>query len=144
MKEKMYLKNTLLAVELALVCLIVILVRTFRPGAVLLRLDIPQLVLLSVVPMIAACNQKVQAKENLLCSALAAGVIFAALPFAAGWDTGITPWKLFLEGTLVFGVTNVLFDSMAKRISSGPKAPLALTVNGLMLYLASQCLQAIF
>lgn len=143
-KERLYLKNTLLAAELGIVCLVVILFRTFRPGTVLLHLDIPQLVLLSVIPMMVGRSYKTAKKEQFLYSVILAGVTFAALPFCAGWNTGMETWKLLAEGALVFGVVDVLYTSMAKRVLSGPKAPLALVVNGLMLYLASQCLQGIF
>lgn len=143
MKEKFYLKNTLLAAELAVVCLAVILMRTFSQGTLLVRYDVPFMVLMSVIPMIINCYLKNEAEENRIVSALLAGLFFTVLPYCAGWDTGMAIWKVFAEGTIVFGVTDMFCSSIGRRVSSGPKAP-ALAANGVLLYLAVQCFQSIF
>lgn len=144
MKAKFYVKNTLLAVELGLVCLAVILMRTFSQGTLLPRFDIPFLVLMSVIPMIIACYVKAEGNDNVLVSVLLAAVTFTVLPLAAGWDTGMSAVKMFAEGAVVFAVTDAFCTSIGRRVATGPKAPLALAANGFVLYLASQCFQNIF
>lgn len=144
MKAKFYLKNTLLAVEMGLVCLAVILMRTFSQGTILPRFDVPFLVLMSVIPMIITCYVKAEGEENRLAAVILAAVTFTVLPLAAGWDTGMSAAKMFAEGAVVFAVTDAFYSSIGSRAASGPKAPLALAANGFVLYLASQCFQNIF
>ena len=143
MKEKFYLKNTLLAVEMGIVCLAVILGRTFIPGFVLPYWDIPFMVMLSVVPMVIAHYFKAEGEENCLCSIVLAGLTFSLLPLCAGWNTGMPFWKLFVAGAVIFGVADMFYTSIGQRVATGPKAPLAWIANGFLLYLASQCLQGL-
>lgn len=143
MKEKFYLKNTLLAVEMGIVCLAVVLGRTFIPGFGLPYWDIPFMVLLSVIPMVIAGYLKTESDENCVYSIVLAGLTFSLLPFCAGWNTGMPFWKLFVAGAVIFGVVDVFYTSIKERVASGPKAALALIANGFLLYLASQCLQGL-
>lgn len=143
MKEKFYLKNTLLAVEMGIVCLAVVLGRTFISGFVVPYPDIPFMVLLSVIPMVIARYFKAESEENCLYSIVLAGLTFSLLPFCAGWNTGMPFWKLFVAGAVIFGIVDVFYTSIGERVATGPKAPLALIANGVLLYLASQCLQGL-
>lgn len=144
MNAKFYLKNTLLTVEMGLVCLAVVLIRTFSQGSILPRYDVPFLVLMSVIPMSIACYVKTEGEENVLVSVFLAAVTFTVLPLAAGWDTGMSAGKMFVEGAVVFAVTDAFYASIGSRVSTMPKAPFALAANGFLLYLASQCFQNIF
>lgn len=144
MKKTFYLKNTLLAAEIGILCLAVVLAGTFVPGCVLPRFDIPFMVLLSVIPMVISSYKKAEDGENCLYSMVFAGLVFAVLPFCAGWNTGMPAGKLFVTGALVFGITDLFYSAVRTRVASGPKAPFALAANGVILYLASQCFQNLF
>lgn len=54
MKYKKYASNTALAVVLGIALAVCMLIRTFVPMAVLPRLDIPNMVLLSMIALLAA------------------------------------------------------------------------------------------
>ena len=47
------------------------------------------------------------------------------------------------EGGAVFAVTTVLYTSMGRRMTSGPKSKAAPAVNALLLFLAAQFFQGI-
>lgn len=143
MKNNSYLKNILLAVEIAIVCMAVVLIKAFAPHVVIPHIDIPAMVILSVIPMVISFYGKSEEEANCLYSVILAGLTFALLPMCAGWNTGMPVWKLLIAGGLVFGVTDVFCTSAAERTASGPKAPLALIMNGFLFYLASQCFQGI-
>ena len=142
MKNKFYLNNIVLLLEVFLLCGAVILIRTFLPGVSMPRLDLPMLTVLSVIPMILCGLVQAERKGNRIFSLLLAGVSFALLPFAAGWSVDLPLWKIFMAGTVVFGITDVIYTSMLDRISSGNHAPFSLITNGILLWLASQCFQA--
>lgn len=143
MKKNLYFVNLLLVAEVGLLCLFYILMNTFMPAAVLPRIDIPFLVLLSVIPMMIKYCTAPEAKGNLWISMIMAGLTFAILPMCANMNMTIPMWKLFVAGTAVFGITAVVYGSIGRRIASGSYGRFAPIVNGLMLYLASQCLQGL-
>ena len=160
MKKSYYLINVMIVVEVFLLCGAVLLIRTFSPGSVLPRIDLPVMTVLSVIPMILsgyAQERAASSSENQSCSdsgivppkgsrpisLLLAGASFAFLPLAAGWSAGLPLWKLFAAGTVVFGITDVIYTSMLERIASGNRAPFPLITNGILLWLASLCFQAI-
>lgn len=124
MKSSFYLKNKLLIGEVFLLGGAVILIRAFWPGFLLPRMDLPVLTVLSVIPMIlsAMIRKRTESEGNRLFSIFLAGATLALLPFITGWSGGIPLWKLFFSGTAVFGITDVIYTSMADRIFSGNRA----------------------
>ena len=52
MKNKMYLLNTLLAAVLAVAAVAAVLVRTFAPAVIIPQMDIPDMVLISLVALL--------------------------------------------------------------------------------------------
>ena len=52
MKNKMYLLNTLLAAVLAVAAVAAVLVRTFTPAVIIPQMDIPDMVLISLVALL--------------------------------------------------------------------------------------------
>lgn len=160
MKKSYYLINVMIVVEVFLLCGAVLLIRTFSPGSVLPQIDLPVLTVLSVIPMILSgyvqeraisSSEKnvysdsgiVPSKGSRLISLLLAGASFTLLPYAAGWSAGLPLWKLFAAGTVVFGITDVIYTSMLERMTSGNRAPFPLITNGILLWLASLCFQAV-
>ena len=82
-----------------------------------------------------------QGEEERPFSLLLAGLTFTLLPLSAGWSAGLPLWKVFVAGTVSYGITEILYTSVLKRMASGSRAPLAPVVDGMLLWLASQCFQ---
>lgn len=143
MRKNLYLVNIILVAEIGLLCLIALVMKTFVPGVILPSFDIPLFVLLSVIPMMIKYYIAPEAEGNLWITVLMAGVTFTVLPLCAHIDMGLSAVKLLVAGTVVFGITNIIYTSIGKRIASGPYGRFAPAANGLMLYLASQCLQGL-
>lgn len=143
MKENRYFVNIMHIGTISVWILCGVLVRTFLPRTVFPHISIPMLVLCSLIPMVIACRVGEKEKKNFAVSGLLGGITFTVLPLCAGWDIGMPVWKLLLAGTVVFGMTDMLYSSMKLRINSGPCGRFAPETNALILYLASQCLQGL-
>ena len=139
MKNRKYTSNMALPVVLGIFLLACVLVRTFNPMAVLPRLDVPTVVLLSLVSLLAA-HYLTKGKEA--CDAISlvlSAMTFGLLPFVSGFATVEAALKLALVGGVAFFVAAWLFDEMMERLSSGPVAKAAPVLSALGLYLAAQC-----
>ena len=77
------------------------------------------------------------------CVAVFGLVSFAVLPLMAGFACVHDFWKYGLVGGIVFTVTTFLFSSATQRLKTGPKAPAAVVLTGLGIYLAAQCFAGI-
>ena len=143
MKKNLYFINILLTMVTALVCLASLIVRTFLPGIPFPRPDVPLLVLMAVIPMIIEYYAVPDIQRNRIVSVILAGVTLTVLPLCAGWGTSIQFWKLFIAGAAVFGMTDILYGSICRRISSGKYKKAAPVINGLLLYLAAFCFQGL-
>lgn len=144
MKHNKYLLNTLLAAVLFVAMLVKLLIAVFQPAAVLPKLDIPNMVLLSLAALLIEHFAAPGAKRCYLAIALLSAATFALLPLMAGFACQHTFWKYGLVGGVVFTAATWLFTSMTERISSGPKAKAAALVSALGLYLAAQCFAGMF
>ena len=144
MKDKTYTLNTLLAVVLGICLLIAVLVRTFLPNFIIPELDVPNMVLLSLIALVLDYYLAKDAKRSWICIPALSAVTFGLLPFAACFVGGLEALKLGILGGVVFTVTAWLFSSMADRISTGPAAKAAPLVSALGLYLAAQVLMGMF
>lgn len=139
MKERKYILNTVLAVVLGIALLICVLVRTIVPAAVLPNLSIPNMVLLSLVALLADHYLAPGAKRCYLCVGILSLVTFGLLPFAAGFVTLGEAVKVAVIGGIVFTVITWLYTSVQDRLSSGPAAKAAPVFSAIGLYLAAQC-----
>ena len=139
MKNRKYSSNVALPVVLGIFLLICVLVRTFNPMAVLPKLDIPNVVLLSVVALLAAHYLAPGRNGCDVITALLAAVTFGLLPYVSGFAAVTDALKLGLVGGAVFFVAAWLFGEMMERLSSGPVAKAAPVFSALGLYLAAQC-----
>lgn len=144
MKKNIYFLNTALAIVLGIALLVCVLLRTFVPGLILPRLDIPNMVLLSLVALLADHYLAKDAKRCYICIPLLSGLSFGLLPFAAGFLTGWAALWTGLIGAAVFTALTFLFSSAQERLSTGPKARLAPVLTAFGLYLACQCFAGIF
>ena len=139
MKNRKYTSNVALPLVLGVFLLVCVLIRTFNPMAVLPRLDVPMVVLVSLVALLASHylgNGRQACDVIFLALAM---VTFGLLPFVTGFATGLEALKLALVGGVAFFVAGWLFDEMMERLSSGPVAKAAPVLSALGLYLAAQC-----
>ena len=140
MKKNTYILNTLLAVVLGLSLLVCVFVRTFAPNIILPQLNVPNMVLISLVALIADHYMVPGAKRCWVCIPVLGAVSFGLLPWAACFVGALDALKLALVGGAVFCVTTALFTSIQDRLSSGPAAKAAPFMSALGLYLAAQVL----
>lgn len=143
MKNKTYTFNTLLAVILGAVLLIAVFVRTFAPAIILPELDLPNMVLISLLALLLDHYLAPGAKRCYICIPMFSAITFGLLPFAACFVGALDALKLALIGCAVFTAATWLFTSMEDRLSTGPAAKAAPIVSALGLYLAAQCLMGI-
>lgn len=139
MKNQPYLINALLAALLAAILLIVLVIRTVIPNAVIPPLNIPNIVLISLIALLIAHYINNKATPNILILTLFSALTFGLLPFAAGMATLAQSASFACIGGIVFGITSWLFRMIQDRLSSGPTAKLAPIMSAIGLYLASQC-----
>jgi hypothetical protein len=110
---------------------------------VLPQLNIPNMVLLSLVALVLDHYVVSGAKRCWVCIPVLSAVTFGLLPIAAGFAGGIEALKLALVGGAVFTLTAWLYSSVQERLSTGPVAKAAPVLSALGLYLASQCFAGI-
>ena len=143
MKNNKFLLPTLLVAVLFVALLACMLVQVFLPAANVSRLNIPNMVLLSVIALLL---EHFLAKGNprcYLCVALFGAAAFAVLPLMAGFACVHDFWKYGLVGGAVFTVTTFLFTSAVDRLRTGPVARAAAVITALGIYLAAQCFAGI-
>lgn len=140
MKNKTYILNTLLAAVLGVILLIAVLVRTFAPNVILPELNVPNLVLVSLLALVLDHYIAPNAKRCYVCVAAFGAVTFGLLPWAACFAGGPEAVKLGIVGGAVFAVTTALYSSIEERLSSGPAAKAAPVLSAMGLYLAAQVL----
>lgn len=144
MKKQPYFLNLLLAGTVFAALLVMMLIRVWNPAGVLPGLDIPNLVLLSLVVLVAEHYLAPKATRDYGSIAILSFLTFALLPLMAGFACVHTFWKIGLAGSVVFSLLAFLYTSMVSRIASGEKAPAAPIVSALGLYLAFQGFAGIF
>ena len=143
MKKTIYLLPVVLTALLFVAMLVGILVQVFVPTAILPHLNIPNMVLLSVIALLVEHFLAPMNPRCYVCVALFGVAAFAALPLMAGFTCVHDFWKFGLVGGMTFALTTYLFTSAVKRLKTGPKAPAALVLTCLGIYLASQCFAGI-
>ena len=143
MMKNQYVLNTVLAAVVFLAELALMLVRTFCPAAVLPKLDIPNMVLLSLIALVAEHYIAPGNPRCYICIPVFSALTFGLLPLMAGFACVHDFWKYGLVGGVVFTVTTFLFTSMTERVASGTRARFAVVISALGLYLAAQCFAGI-
>ena len=140
MKNKMYFLNTALAGVLGIALVACMAVKTFVPAVILPRVDLPNMVLISLLALLIDHLMVKNAKRCYICIPVFALITFAVLPFAAGLVMLADVWKVALAGAAVFTLTTWLFTAMQDRIASGKFTKATIFVSALGLYLAAQIL----
>ena len=138
MKKNTYTLNTILAAVLGAALLVCIFVRTFAPRMILPELDIPNLVLISLVALVLDHYLAPNADRCYVCVSVFSAITFGLLPFAAAFVGAMEALKLAVAGGVVFTVMTWLFSSVQDRLSTGPAAKAAPVVSAFGLYLAVQ------
>ena len=142
MKDNRYFRNIALTGVVGLALAVCVVIRTMAPMAVLPKLDIPNMVLLSLAALVISHYCKAPGEVWIL-PMIFAGLTFGILPMAAGFAEAYEALRLGMLGFVVFYGTAVLFDSIQDRLSSGPAAKAAPLFSALGLYLAAQCFSGI-
>lgn len=143
MKNKMYTLNTLLAAVVGVALLACVIVRALAPMIIMPELDIPNMVLLSLVALVLDHYIAPGAKRCYICIPVFAAITFGLLPFAACFVGTLDALWLALAGGVIFTAVTWIFSSMTDRLSSGPAAKAAPILSALGLYLAVQCFMGI-
>ena len=143
MKNNKFFLNTLLAAVLFAALAVMLILRAVAPAVVLPVLNIPNMVLLSLVALLI---EQLLAPGNprcYVCVAVFSAVSFGVLPLMAGFACVHDFWKYGLIGGAVFTVVTFLFTSMTDRLHTGPKARGAVLIGALGIWLAAQCFAGI-
>lgn len=143
MKNNKYFLITALAVVMGIALLVMTLVRTFIPLAVLPRLDIPNMVLVSVMALLLEHYLTGGNKCGYVGVFVLSALTFGLLPLAAFFAQPLEALKLAATGGCVFTLCVWIFRSMQDRLSSGPVTKIAPVMGALGLYLAAQCFASI-
>ena len=144
MDKKTYTLNTLLAVVLGAALLVCVLVRTFLPNFIIPELDIPNMVLISLVALVLDHYLAPGAKRCYICIPVFSAISFGLLPFAACFVGGMEALKLGFVGGIVFTAITWVYSSIQDRLSSGPAAKAAPFMSAFGVYLAIQALMGMF
>lgn len=142
--KKTYILNTVLAAVVFCAALACVLVRVFLPNFIIPVLNVPNMVLLSLVALVLDHYIARDADRCYICIPVLSALTFGLLPWAAGFAGAVEALVLALAGGVVFTATTFLFSSMTERIASGPVKKLAPIVSAAGLWLAAQCLTGIF
>ena len=143
MKNNKFLLHIVLVAVLFVALVDCLLVRVWQPAAIIPTLNIPNMVLLSVVALLI---EYFMAKGNPRCywfTALFGAVCFGILPLMAGFACVHDFWQYGLIGGVVFTVTTFLFTSATERLLTGPKAQAAVVLTAVGIWLAAQCFAGI-
>lgn len=142
--KKTYVLNTLLAVVVFAAAAVCVLVRAFAPNIIIPSLNVPNMVLLSLIALVLDHYLAKGAERCWICVPVLSAATFGLLPWAAGFAGAVEALILALAGGIIFSVTTLLFTTMADRMASGPAKKLAPIVSAAALWLGAQCLTGIF
>ena len=143
MKKNTFLLPTLLVAVLFVAMLTGMLMQIFIPAVILPPLNIPNMVLLSLIALLLEYFFAKGSQRCYVCVVLFGLASFAVLPLMAGFACIHDFWKIGLVGGITFTITTFLFSSAIQRLRTGPKAPAAVILTALGIYLAAQCFAGI-
>ena len=142
MKDNRYIRSIALTAVLGLALAACVVTRAFAPVAVLPKLDIPNIVLLSLIALLVEFYLAGAGKCNILTPILSA-LTFGMLSLASGMVEPMESMKLAVIGGVLFTLTAWIFDSVCDRLTTGPAAKAAPVLSALGIYLAVQCFSGI-
>lgn len=142
MKAVTYKLNTVLAGVVGIICLVLLLVRAFKPEIILPLVDVPNLAAVCVMALVVDnyLDLKSVPKRNWALTAVLAVVTFWLLPWASGVvDDASEALRVGVIGGLLFTALAFLYTSIRERLVSGKSGFLAPLCVGAGMYLACQC-----
>lgn len=142
MKNK-YLLNTLLALVLLAALAAMMVTRVYLPAAVLPPINIPNMVLVSLIALLLDHWLNPNAERCYICIPVFSAISFGVLPLMAGFACRHDFWLYGVVGGVVFTVTTWMFTSMTERLLTGPKARAAVLMGAVGIFLAAQCFAGI-
>lgn len=143
MKNNKFLLYVILVAVLFVALAACLLVRVWLPAAILPPLNIPNMVLLSVIALLIEHFLAGNSPRCYWLTALFGVLGFGLLPLMAGLACVHTFWQYGLIGGGVFTATTFLFTSATDRLLTGPKARAAAVLTGIGICLAAQCFAGI-
>ncbi len=143
MKNNKFFFNTLLTAVVFTAMAVCMVVKVVQPAAVLPPLNIPNMVLLCLVALVAEYYLAGGNPRCYICIPVFSALAFGLLPLMAGFACVHTFWKLGMVGGAACTVTTWLFTSMTDRLLSGPQAKAAAVLSAFGLFLAAQCFTGI-
>ena len=143
MKDRRYFLNTVLAAVVAIALGTCTVIRAFAPAMILPKLDIPNMVLLSLVALLVDYYAAPGAKRNYIFIPIFALLTFGVLPLAVQYVGLRGALPVALIGCVVFTATTWIFSFVQDRLATGPVARLAPILSAFGLYLAAQCFAGI-
>ena len=139
MKDKAFRLNSILTIVLGIVLLAGILVCVFAPIVMLPDLDIPNMVLISLLALLADHYLSKDHTRHYVWMLVLAVLTFGLLPWASGFVSGTTVLKTAIVGGVVFTAVAWMFSSVQDRIQSGKSSKVTLLVCAMGIYFAAQC-----
>ena len=139
MKDKTFCLNSILTIVLGIVLLAGILVRVFAPIVMFPKLDIPNIVLISLLALLADNYLSKDYTRHYVWILVLSVLAFGLLPWVAGFVNGITVLKTAVVGGVVFTAVAWMFSSVQDRIQSGKSSKVTLLVCAIGIYFAAQC-----
>ena len=103
------------------------------------KLNIPNMVALSVIALLVEHFLTKGNPRCYICIPVFGALTFGLLPLCAGFAAPPEALKLAILGGVVFTATTWIYTSLQDRLSTGPMAKLAPLFSALGLYLAVQC-----
>ncbi len=143
MKNKQDRSGIVLAAVTGIALLVCMLLRAFAPRVILPSFDSSALLTVSLVALVLE-HYLVKNKRRVYWQLpLYALLIFGIFPWVACFTLPLETVKLAALGAVIFTVAAWLFDSIIKRLSTGPVAKAAPLISAVCLFLAAQCLLTI-
>lgn len=139
MKENRYFRNIALTVVLGLSLAVCRVIAAVLPLAILPRLDIPNLMALFVLALLADHYFAAPGKGVDALTGVFAALTVGLLPVLSGFAGAGEALKLAAVGGIGFFLTAWVFETLEDRLSTGPAAKAAPVLTALGLYLAAQC-----
>lgn len=143
MKQNKFLLHIVLVAVLFVAFTVCLMVRVWQPAAIIPPLNIPNMVLISLLALLI---EHFLANGNSRCywfTALFGVLSFGILPLMAGFACVHDFWKFGLIGGCVYTAVTFLFTSATERLKTGPKARFAVILTAVGIYLAAQCFAGI-
>ena len=139
MKDKTFRLNSILTIVLGIVLLAGILVRVFAPIVMLPKLDIPNIVLISLLALLADNYLSTEHNRNYVWILVLSVLAFGLLPWVTGFVSDLAVLKTAVVGGVVFTAVAWMFSSVQDRIQSGKSSKVTLLVCAIGIYFAAQC-----